>query len=87
MTLEIPSAIRLQEAYFCLTCEVVTNCSDICPACGTGKLWSLEKWLGKVNGRENSGDEEGILTKNGKLPVGGFDLRSGGKSLNQRCTS
>ena len=61
MTLEIPSAIRLQEAYFCLTCEVVTNCSDICPACGTRKLWSLEKWLGKVNGRENGGNEEGIL--------------------------
>lgn len=61
MTLEIPSAIRIEEAYFCLTCEVVTNCIDICPACGRRELWSLEKWLGKVRSRENSGDREGTL--------------------------
>ncbi len=46
--LEIASAIRLGEAYFCLSCEVVTNCADICPACGNRKLWPLQNWLGKV---------------------------------------
>jgi RNA polymerase subunit RPABC4/transcription elongation factor Spt4 len=48
-TLEVASAIRLEEAYFCLNCELVTNCSDICPACGRRELWSLEKWLGRLN--------------------------------------
>jgi hypothetical protein len=63
MTLQVPSAIRLKEAYFCLTWEVVTNCLDICPACGHRQLWSLENWLGKVNGRENSEEKEDTLTK------------------------
>jgi hypothetical protein len=79
MFVEIPSVIKLKEAYFCLNCEVVTNCSDICPACGRRQLWSLENWLGRVTGRENSGDEEGILMENGKLPVGDFDLRRRGR--------
>ena len=61
MTLEVSSVIRLGEAYFCLTCEVVTNCIDICPACGHRQLWSLQNWLGKVNRRENSGHKEGTL--------------------------
>ena len=69
MTLEIASAIRLEEAYFCLNCEVVTNCADICPACGHRQLWSLENWLGRVNDCQIRGDEEGILTRNGKLLV------------------
>ncbi len=49
---ELASAIRLGEAYFCLSCEVVTNCVDICPACGNRKLWPLENWLGNVHGHE-----------------------------------
>ena len=49
MALEVASAIRLEEAYFCLNCEVVTNFSDICPVCGHRELWPLEKWLGRVN--------------------------------------
>ena len=48
MSAEEISSIRLQEAYFCLNCEVVTNCVDICPACGNKQLWSLENWLGSV---------------------------------------
>ena len=58
MALEIPSAIRLGEAYFCLNCEVVTNCSDICPACGHKKLWLLENWIGKINPRQNGSNKE-----------------------------
>ncbi len=46
--LEISSAIRLGEAYFCLSCEVVTDCADNCPVCGNRNLWPLENWLGKV---------------------------------------
>ncbi len=63
MTLEVASAIRLEEAYFCLNCEVVTNFLDICPACGHRQLWSLENWLGRINGRENGGNKEDTLTK------------------------
>ena len=59
MRLELASAIRLEEAYFCINCEVVTNCSDICPACGHRQLWPLENWLGRLNGTENSGDKKG----------------------------
>ena len=51
---DLRSSIRLEEAYFCLSCEAVTNCSDICPACGHMYLWSLQNWLGRVNGPEFS---------------------------------
>ena len=61
MALEVASAIRLEDAYFCLNCELVTNCLDICPACGHRELWSLEKWLGRVKSCENSMDKEGTL--------------------------
>lgn len=61
MAVEVASAIRLGEAYFCLNCEVVTNCGDTCPACGHRQLWCLENWLGKVNACENSMDKEVIL--------------------------
>ena len=61
MVAEVASAIKLGEAYFCLNCEVVTNCVDTCPACGHRQLWRLENWLGKVNASENSMDKEVIL--------------------------
>ena len=61
MVLEAASAIKLEEAYFCLNCELVTNCLDICPVCGHRELWSLEKWLGRVNGCKGSMDKEGTL--------------------------
>jgi RNA polymerase subunit RPABC4/transcription elongation factor Spt4 len=54
MTVKVASAIKLGEAYFCLNCELVTNFSDICPVCGHAELWSLEKWLGRVNSLEDS---------------------------------
>ena len=53
MTGEILSAIKLEDAFFCLDCEAVTNCSDVCPACGNGHLWSLQNWLGRVGDRGN----------------------------------
>jgi len=59
MALEVASAIRLEEAYFCLNCEVVTNFSDICPVCGHRELWPLEKWLGRVNSLEDGMDTVG----------------------------
>jgi RNA polymerase subunit RPABC4/transcription elongation factor Spt4 len=65
MPIEESSAIRLEEAYFCLNCEVVTNCLDICPACGHRELWSLENWLGRITDGENSGDKEGALARMG----------------------
>jgi len=61
MPIEVASAIRLESAYFCLSCEVVTNCADICPACGHRQLWPLENWIGKINARENSNGKEGTL--------------------------
>jgi hypothetical protein len=54
MTGEILSAIKLEDAFFCLDCEAVTNCSDVCPACGNGRLWSLQNWLGRVGEEGNS---------------------------------
>ena len=61
MSLELASVIRLGETYFCLDCEVLTNCSDICPVCGHRQLWLLENWIGKINARENGSDKEGPL--------------------------
>ncbi len=61
MPIEIPSAIKLEDAFFCLSCEAVTNCSDVCPGCGHGQLWPLENWLGRVNGHENSEDKESTV--------------------------
>jgi len=57
MQAKMPSAIRLKEAFFCLSCEVVTNCSDSCPACGDRKLWHLEHWLGRINAYESIEDK------------------------------
>jgi len=51
---EVASAIKLEDAYFCLSCEAVTNCLDICPACGHRQLWPLQNWLGRVNSHEHS---------------------------------
>ncbi len=65
MPIEESSAIRLEEAYFCINCEVVTNCLDICPACGRRELWSLENWLGRITGGENREDKEGTLARMG----------------------
>ena len=61
MSLEVASVIRLGEAYFCLNCEVLTNCSDICPVCGHRELWLLENWIGKINALENGSDKAGTL--------------------------
>ena len=44
------SAIKLEDAHFCLTCEAVSNCSETCPACGHAYLWSLQNWLGRIYG-------------------------------------
>jgi RNA polymerase subunit RPABC4/transcription elongation factor Spt4 len=63
MSLEMASVIRLGEAYFCLNCEVLTNCSDICPVCGHRQLWLLENWIGKINALENGSDKEGTLKR------------------------
>jgi hypothetical protein len=54
MTGEILSAIKLADAFFCLDCESVTNCSDVCPTCGNRRLWSLQNWLGRVGEQGNS---------------------------------
>ena len=54
MTGETLSAIKLEDAFFCLNCEAVTNCSDVCPVCGNRQLWSLQNWLGRVGDRGNS---------------------------------
>lgn len=51
---ELMAAIRLEDAFFCLSCEGVTNCSDTCPVCGNRNLWPLQNWLGRVSGPENS---------------------------------
>ena len=45
---EIISAIRLEDAYFCLNCEAITNCVDICPSCGHRGLWPVQNWIGRV---------------------------------------
>jgi hypothetical protein len=54
MTGEILSAIKLEDAFFCLDCETVTNCSDVCPACGNRRLWFLQNWLGRLGDQGNS---------------------------------
>ena len=57
MPIEVASVIRLESAYFCLNCEVITNSSDICPVCGHGELWHLEHWLERVNAHERVEDK------------------------------
>jgi len=54
MTGEILSAIKLEDAFFCLDCEIVTNCSDVCPACGNRRLWFLQNWLGRAGDQGKS---------------------------------
>ncbi len=54
MSVEMKSAIKLEDAFFCLSCELVTNCPDLCPACGHRHLWPLENWIGRVDACENS---------------------------------
>jgi hypothetical protein len=56
---EMASVIRLGEAYFCLNCEVATNCPNLCPSCGHSQLWLLQNWIGKINAPENASDNEG----------------------------
>lgn len=53
MLAKTTSAIRLEDAYFCLSCEVVTNSSGTCLVCGHTQLWPLENWIGRVS-NENS---------------------------------
>ena len=66
---EMASVIRLEEAYFCLNCEVLTNYSEMCPVCGQRQLWPLENWIGKINARENAGDKECNLKNVNEMPV------------------
>ncbi len=54
MNVEKGTVIRLEDAYFCLNCEAVTNYVDYCPRCGERQLWALESWLGRVTGPEHS---------------------------------
>jgi len=54
MSVQMKSAIKLEDAFFCLSCELVTNSSDLCPACGHRHLWPLENWIGRVDACENS---------------------------------
>ena len=54
MTGEISAIIRLEDAFFCLDCEIITSCSDVCPVCGNHRLWFLQNWLGSVGDQENS---------------------------------
>jgi len=61
MPIEVASAIRLESAFFCLSCELVANCSDFCPGCGQGQLWPLESWLGRVYTPEDSQHEKSNL--------------------------
>ena len=51
---ELRSAIRLEDAHFCLSCEAVTNGSDTCPTCGHTYLWPLQNWLGRIYGPDFS---------------------------------
>ena len=54
-----PSSIRLEEAYFGLSCEVVTNSPGACLVCGQTNLWPLQNWLGRVDGKNSRyGTEE-----------------------------
>jgi RNA polymerase subunit RPABC4/transcription elongation factor Spt4 len=54
MTGEILSAIKLEDAFFCLNCEAVTDGVKVCPVCGKRQLWPLQNWIGRVGNRENS---------------------------------
>ena len=40
------SSIHLSLAYFCLSCESITDNKLTCPVCGNTHLWPLQKWLG-----------------------------------------
>jgi hypothetical protein len=51
---DLISAIKLEDAHFCLSCEAVTNGSDTCPACGHTYLWSFQSWLGRKYGPDFS---------------------------------
>ena len=88
--IEMPSAINLEDAFFCLNCEAVTNCSDICPGCGHGHLWPLEKWLGKINGHQDSQYERIFLQEVGPARNAKISKRSSRRNYQQtlvNCTS
>ena len=85
MPIEIPSVIKLEDAFFCLSCERVTNCSDVCPGCGYEQLWPLENWLGRVNGQENSEDIKSTLQEVQRERTADIPQMSSGRNYWQRA--
>lgn len=47
MTLAPLHAFPLAEAFLCLDCEAVGNCSTGCPACASAHLARLDTWLNR----------------------------------------
>ncbi len=48
----------MSRAMVCLDCKAVSDTAGDCPACASGKLWPLEKWLERdeeqLTGREEA---------------------------------
>ena len=53
-----PIFISLDSAYFCVSCETITDASDNCPKCGAHNLYPMANWLGKVKDSETEGPRE-----------------------------
>ncbi len=52
---QVPQGFDLKDSYFCLNKEHICNCADVCPKCGSTKLWPLANWLGLMEGKKCSG--------------------------------
>ncbi len=75
------TVIRLEDAYFCLNCEAVTNYVDNCPLCGERQLWALESWLGRVTSPENSRYKKSDLREYGEVTSVKMATRHRGEML------
>ncbi len=82
-----PSVIRLEEAYFCLSCEVVTNSPGACLVCGQTNLWPLQNWLGRVDGRNSRYGADEVSPSRGGMSLSGGPSIGRFKSVNERLGS
>jgi hypothetical protein len=41
----------LNRAYICVDCEMIDGNAAYCPACGSGAVWPLRRWLDRATSK------------------------------------